>query len=346
MKKLIALFLFLIAPAHAANLIYDGSVNGVKLNQTALGVNTLANVGFTANASSGILNVALTQANGSSAPGTTSSVVRAGFRNATATNGGYQIATFTGTTIISVPALASLGQTTGAAGTVYVYLLQDSSAGNDICVSSWLWDTQQAFAVSQIGSGSTVINTIYCSAAHSTGGLARLIGSVSTTWTSGSGWSAPTLLYRSDAGTVGTNQIVNGSVAQIKRSIPPNGQSASSGTVTIPGSSTWTTAMTLTITATGTRPIILFTGPDPSASTGGTYGAYIFGINRFRVYNSTRGVDLGESEGSNAGAVNTGQAFMYVDPSPAVGSNTYLFQGYSSSLTGTVSNTDLYAFEL
>lgn len=149
----------------------------------------LTNVGVSATLSSNTLIVALKQADGSTDP-TTGSPAYAAFRSATQTTGGYSRVSFTAAASVTLGTTASLGFTSGSSGTLFAYLVNDST--NEVCVAGAQLDESALYNAT--ATPSTSPSTLYCPSAHTSRPI-RAIGMVVATWTSGTGWTARASAY-------------------------------------------------------------------------------------------------------------------------------------------------------
>jgi hypothetical protein len=120
------------------------------------------------------------------------------FRNAVLTNGTPVECNVTSTLTLAMNSTASsLGATTAVATSLIYAIVYN--AGNPqlaVCnISGGLQlDETNLITTTAIGSGSTAANVWYSTSAITTASQYRIVGRVDATWTSGTGWSSPTLV--------------------------------------------------------------------------------------------------------------------------------------------------------
>jgi hypothetical protein len=99
---------------------------------------------------------------------------------------------------------ASLGATTAVATSLIYAIVYNAGAPQlavcNISGGSQL-DETNLITTTAIGSGSTATNVWYSTSAITTASQYRIVGSVNATWTSGTGWSSPTLVQPISATT-------------------------------------------------------------------------------------------------------------------------------------------------
>jgi hypothetical protein len=120
------------------------------------------------------------------------------FRNAVLTTGTPVEYNVTSTLTLAMNnTSASLGATTAvAASLIYVIVYNAGAPQLAVCnLSGGLQlDETNLITTTAIGSGSTASNVWYSTSAITTASQYRVIGLVNATWTSGTGWSSPTLV--------------------------------------------------------------------------------------------------------------------------------------------------------
>jgi hypothetical protein len=120
------------------------------------------------------------------------------FRNAVLTNGTPVEYNVTSTLTLAMNSTAaSLGATTAVATTL-VYAIVYNAGAPQVAVCNihggLQLDETNLITTTAIGSGSTAANVWYSTSAIATASQYRIIGLVNATWTSGTGWSSPTLV--------------------------------------------------------------------------------------------------------------------------------------------------------
>jgi hypothetical protein len=127
------------------------------------------------------------------------------FRNAVLTNGTPVEYNVTSTLTLAMNSTAaSLGATTAVATSLIYAIVYNAGAPQlAVCnLSGGLQlDETNLITTTAIGSGSTAANVWYSTSAIATASQYRIIGSVKATWTSGTGWSSPTLVQPISATT-------------------------------------------------------------------------------------------------------------------------------------------------
>lgn len=125
----------------------------------------LSGVGINSSVGSNILTVALKQKDGSTncSSGTPCKI---GFRNTTASTGGYAQASVTSSLSISTVVGASFGTQASVDQSIFVYS-QYNSGIPEICLSGSLQDEGTLITTTTIGSGSTDAAVVYCSTGRS-----------------------------------------------------------------------------------------------------------------------------------------------------------------------------------
>jgi hypothetical protein len=138
------------------------------------------------------------------------------FRNTSLTTGTPIEFGLLSTLTLAVPAIAaSLGATTAVATTL-VYAIVYAAGVPQLAVSNTAGglqlDETNLITTTAIGSGSTAANVWYSTSAIATASQYRVVGSVNAIWTSGTGWSSPTLVQPLGASglTLGNQRIRQG----------------------------------------------------------------------------------------------------------------------------------------
>ena len=146
----------------------------------------ISNCSLSASISAGAITLSVLDKGGSTPTG--ASPCKLGFRNATATNGLYSQATVTAANTMLVPATASLGLKTANAGDLYVYMFNNSAT---LTLGASLIPFYDEGILQSSSTTATSNQVIYQTTAL-TSKPVRLLGRLSATWTTGSGWSAIT----------------------------------------------------------------------------------------------------------------------------------------------------------
>jgi hypothetical protein len=135
------------------------------------------------------------------------------FRNAALTNGTPVEYNVTSTLTLAMNSISgSLGATTAVA-TSLIYAIVYNAGNPQLAVCNLSGglqlDETNLITTTAIGSGSTAANVWYSATAITTASQYRIVGRVDATWTSGTGWSSPTLVQPVGVGEAlaGTNSI-------------------------------------------------------------------------------------------------------------------------------------------
>lgn len=196
----------LASPTAHSVMISEGSSNVTPLSPLTQGYQMISagtgadpyftttgvfsNIGIKVTVGSAALVVAITQGDGSTNCSTGSAACVIPFRNSGLTIGSQQSPIpVTGALAITVPASATLGQTSAVNQYVWVYALNDLST--DICVSgvSVFFDSTPQ-SVTAVSTGSTSGSVLYCAAGHSGAKPIRLIGRVLIQEATAGQWSS------------------------------------------------------------------------------------------------------------------------------------------------------------
>ena len=146
------------------------------------------NVGLVTSVGSSAMTIAFKQSDGATncSSGSPCSAI---FRNTTAATGGYSKVSITSSLSITIPSGATLGQVSGAASYVWVYLVNNSGTA-DICVSGVLpFDDMSLQSSTTISAGSTSGTTMYCNTGIATKPV-RLLGRVLVTEATAGTWAS------------------------------------------------------------------------------------------------------------------------------------------------------------
>jgi hypothetical protein len=135
------------------------------------------------------------------------------FRNAVLSNGAPVEYNVTSALTLAMTSIAgSLGATTAVATSlIYAIVYNAGSPQLAVCnlTGGLQLDETNLITTTAIGSGSTAANVWYSTSAITTASQYRIVGRVDATWTSGTGWSSPTLVQPVGVGEAlaGTNSI-------------------------------------------------------------------------------------------------------------------------------------------
>lgn len=147
----------------------------------------LSNLGLAASVASNAITVSMKIPDGSTNP-SSGTPVSVSFRSPTITNGGFVTINQQSAVSIVVPSGATLGQSSGAASTTYIYA-QDNSGSLQMCASSSnSWSESVLQTTTAISSGATSSGLLYCTAAVT--GPVRFLGKFISTQTTAGAWAA------------------------------------------------------------------------------------------------------------------------------------------------------------
>jgi hypothetical protein len=147
------------------------------------------NLGLATSVAANALTIALKQADGSTDPASGAGSVDIGFRDATSTNGDYNIRSITSSLSLTIPSGASLGQTSGMNQYIWVYAL-DNAGTIELAVSGVkLFDDYSIQSSTTISGSATSGTTLYSSTGHSNVPV-RLIGRLLVSQTVAGTWAS------------------------------------------------------------------------------------------------------------------------------------------------------------
>lgn len=167
--------------------ITAGDFSGTGANQPF----DVTNLGLTGTVSSNALTLNLKQADASSAPASGTGAVKASFRNATLTTGGYTSVSVTGALSITAPNGASFGTISGQNQYIFVYLINNAGTAELAMAGDAAFDEGTTYNTTAISGSSTARNVLYSTTAR-TGVAVRLVARVQVSeTTAGTYASAP-----------------------------------------------------------------------------------------------------------------------------------------------------------
>lgn len=147
-----------------------------------------SNLGLAASVSSNALTIALKQKDGSTDP-SSASPVGVGFRNATATVGGYSVVSQQAALSITVPSGATLGQLSVFTQYVWVYLINDAGIMDIGLSGGTIFKDTQLVTPTKITSGATSYNTLYSANTHTSACSIRLVGKYTVAEITAGAWA-------------------------------------------------------------------------------------------------------------------------------------------------------------
>jgi hypothetical protein len=147
----------------------------------------LNNVGIQSSVSASALTVALKQRDGTSDP-SSGSPVTIGFRNPTATTGGFAVSTFTSALSLTIPSVTTIGTVSAQQAYIYVYAMYNG--GSPVLAVSLRGDFDNGSLQSSSAiSGGASATTLYSASAVSSSPV-RLLGRLSVTEATAGTWAS------------------------------------------------------------------------------------------------------------------------------------------------------------
>lgn len=163
----------------------DGAVTLTKISSQVFGPDALLNFGLAAAVSAN--NLVITLKDGTGMVPNASSVVRAAFRDATATTGTPVFRDVTSAITGSVLSGSTLGSVNAKANWIYVYLLDSAGTVEFAWSASKQWDEGSLQSTTADGGTATSKNALYSNIARS-GVAVRLVGRVKSTQATAGTW--------------------------------------------------------------------------------------------------------------------------------------------------------------
>ncbi len=187
----------------------------------------IQNVGLTATVAANALTIALKQSDASTDP-TSGNPCIFGFRNSTTATGSYSLINATAATSLVISSGSTMGQVNGAAGYIYVYVLNNAGTV-ELAASGTLYDDGSVVTtVAEGGAGAADSRFSVYSTTQRTGVAIRCIGRVLATEATAGTWASavteisPVPFFTGRQTVVGTAQTSNGALTSTTFVAPTN----------------------------------------------------------------------------------------------------------------------------